>query len=432
VTVLTLGAGAPLIGAAGAWLGVSTTVITAGLLTAAAICAFYGLNFGIYGATGTNVAQNLMGDTVWYDIWNILGIAAIVICAAFVIACVAYIAWAALFAPKKAEQIQQANKHNREVEKANVGELMTQSKTKSKKRILILLTIFLLIAIVGVVAWLLLRTPAYINFGDQRIPTDSTDVQLELSSGDNINALRHLRDLEHLAILPGEEPLTERESTRLIDTISGLTNLRELDLSFIPITDISPLSSLVNLESLTLNDNGLADLTGVEGMVNLQNLIAIYNEITDLSSLSSNISLERLSLSFNADLSDLSPLRSLINLQDLSLQGTNISDLSPLSSLVNLRLLDIENTAVTSLAPLSELKYITHIYANYNDITCLEPLRGMPILSELWIFNNNVTDLEPLSELFTLRKLEFGGNSVTDLSPLEHLYETVINPMSGE
>jgi len=109
VTVLTLGAGAPLIGAAGAWLGVSTAAITAGLLTAAAICALYGLNFGIYGATGTNVAHNLMGDTVWYDIWNILGIAAIVICAAFVIACVAYIAWAALFAPKKAEQIQQTS-----------------------------------------------------------------------------------------------------------------------------------------------------------------------------------------------------------------------------------------------------------------------------------------------------------------------------------
>jgi len=107
VTVLTLGAGAPLIGAAGAWLGVSTAAITAGLLTAAAICALYGLNLGVYGATGTNVAHNLMGDTVWYDIWNILGIAAIVICAAFVIACVAYIAWAALFAPKKAEQIQQ-------------------------------------------------------------------------------------------------------------------------------------------------------------------------------------------------------------------------------------------------------------------------------------------------------------------------------------
>jgi len=75
-----------------------------------------------------------MGDTVWYDIWNILGIAAIVICAAFVIACVAYIAWAALFAPKKAEQIQQTSQitsNNAQQAAARNTQQITQSISSS-------------------------------------------------------------------------------------------------------------------------------------------------------------------------------------------------------------------------------------------------------------------------------------------------------------
>jgi internalin A len=52
---------------------------------------------------------------------------------------------------------------------------------------------------------------------------------------------------------------------------------------------------------------------------------------------------------------NLSPLKGLTKLQQLSICLTAVSDLSPLKDLVNLEYLDISNTAVSDLSPLKGL-----------------------------------------------------------------------------
>ena len=92
-----------------------------------------------------------------------------------------------------------------------------------------------------------------------------------------------------------------------LSALSGLTNLRELNLAYQrEITDLSALSSLTNLEKLHLGcykypygDNGIRDISALSGLTNLRQLNLDNNRISDLSALSEMNHLETLSLEHN-------------------------------------------------------------------------------------------------------------------------------------
>jgi hypothetical protein len=112
-----------------------------------------------------------------------------------------------------------------------------------------------------------------------------------------------------------------------------------------------------DLESLTMliaEVTGIQNLAGLEYCVYLCGLDLYSNNISDLSPLASLTNLQRLYLRFN-NINDLSPLSGLTNLEYLNLEINNISDLSPLASLTNLTELDLSQNNITDLSPLSGL-----------------------------------------------------------------------------
>ncbi len=100
-----------------------------------------------------------------------------------------------------------------------------------------------------------------------------------------------------------------------------------------------------------------------------------------------------------AQVSDLSPLATLTNLQSLYLFGTRISDLSPLATLAKLQSLDLSGTQISDLSPLATL-------TNLHSLV----LRG-----------TQVSDLSPLATLTNLHSLDLRGTQVSDLSLLATL-----------
>ena len=87
------------------------------------------------------------------------------------------------------------------------------------------------------------------------------------------------------------------------------------------------------------------------------------------------------------------------SLKYLHLQFVNISDLTPLETLVSLERLWLENT-------------------NVRDIT---PLKGLVELQELTLYATRVEDITPLKKLRKLRSLELSETKVRDLSIVLHL-----------
>lgn len=231
-------------------------------------------------------------------------------------------------------------------------------------------------------------------------------------------------DLAPLASLHQLEVLDVSEMPDL-SLISRLTNLRSLNTEVSSHCDLSPLLGLSKLESLTLYRTKITDLSPLADLTNLATLVLddvdFSNKISgphDVSHLWKLNKLEELSL---GEVSDLSAIKNMPLLRELTIYGTECSDLSPVASCGMLEELSVYNSSVTSLDPLGCLKRLKALSIGQSPITDLSPLGDLLALEKLDIHQSNVADLSPLSGLARLRKLCIDETPVRDLSPLSTL-----------
>ncbi len=202
-----------------------------------------------------------------------------------------------------------------------------------------------------------------------------------------------------------------------VSPLSGLTNLRQLWLFRNSISDLSPLSGLTNLERLILFSNNISDISALSGLTRLERLDLDNNSISDVSSLSGLTNLEWLWLSAN-NISDVSSLSGLPNLIRLFLHSNSMSDVSSLSGLTSLRTLNLDNNNISNITPLSGLTSLTSLLLSGNNISDISALSGLNSLLSLSIFRNNISDISVLSGLTNLRSLSLSSNNISDISPL--------------
>jgi Leucine-rich repeat (LRR) protein len=171
---------------------------------------------------------------------------------------------------------------------------------------------------------------------------------------------------------------------------------------------------------LWLHYNQISDLSPLAGLTNLQELYLHNNQVSDLSPLAGLTNLQELSLYWN-QINDLSPLAGLTNLQELSLFCNQINDLSPLAGLTNLRLMDLEGNQISDISPLAGLTNLWYLDLGYNQISDISPLAGLTNLWYLDLVYNQISDISPLAGMTYLGVLYLYSNQINDLSPLAGL-----------
>ena len=93
-----------------------------------------------------------------------------------------------------------------------------------------------------------------------------------------------------------------------------------------------------------------------------------------------------LDLGHNDELSDLSFVSTMPELEVLIIAMTNISDLSPLANCPKMEYLEIQETQISDLSPLAGLTDLAHLnICNQENITDASPLYGLTKLERLWI-----------------------------------------------
>jgi internalin A len=170
-------------------------------------------------------------------------------------------------------------------------------------------------------------------------------------------------------------------------------------------------------------------------LLNENNLELEYSEISDLSPLASLKNLNYLWLLGN-NISDLTPLQELIKLTDLEININQISDISPLQALTNLTELNLSENQISDITPLKKLNKLTVLVLDNNYINDISPLKNLNKLVNLGLSANNISDFTPLYDLGKLSNLDISYNQITDLKvlqPLKYINKLCIsgNPISG-
>jgi Leucine-rich repeat (LRR) protein len=93
-----------------------------------------------------------------------------------------------------------------------------------------------------------------------------------------------------------------------------------------------------------------------------------------------------------SEVSDVSPLAELKNLEHLELWGTQVSDLSALSGLNELKTLRITGSPVSDLSPLAELKSLERLDLSGTQVSDLASLVELKNLKEVCIADTQVND----------------------------------------
>ena len=146
----------------------------------------------------------------------------------------------------------------------------------------------------------------------------------------------------------------------------------------------------------------------------LERLHLSYLPLSDLTPLTGLKELRQLNCTFT-EVSDLTPLTALPELRELYCEGTHVSDLTPLTGLTELRELQCSSTQVSDLTPLTGLKELRELQCSRTRVSDLTPLTGLTELRELDCSSTQVSDLTPLTGLTALRGLDFSGCSLSDL-----------------
>ena len=248
------------------------------------------------------------------------------------------------------------------------------------------------------------------------------------------------------------------------------SDVTELNLGGLDLTDISALSACRKLEKLDLRDNKISDISALVELPELKWLCIWNNEVEDINPLLSLGALEHLDADQNK-ISDISVLEYLPQLQEVWLNGNPLKSIEPLVVLKDLKKLGLADTGLEDddldylmgLGTLEELNIkgnkalsagkfetlrdalpkceISHdelrytveygdktfysdaaeIVAEALDVSDLSGLEKFTALETLRMNGNQISDLSPLKTLTKLTELSLSGNSVSDLSPLSGL-----------
>jgi serine/threonine protein kinase len=234
--------------------------------------------------------------------------------------------------------------------------------------------------------------------------------------------------LTNLAGFPGQpiggltfkEPLIEKAVRLTLDKAEGAP-LSEDDLASISALYIfgnkaAPDEATFNAygQSFVNNDGtirrgGIKSLDDLELLKNLRRISLVYQNITDLTPIAGLLDLDNLDLRHNP-LADVSPLAQVSSLRDLSLFDTNVTDLTVLRSCPGLSILDIGYTPITSTAALDGLDVLQVLKARKAPLQTLDHIETHRLLEEIYLSETQLFDLAPLLDLPRLRLVEVDGN----------------------
>ena len=106
---------------------------------------------------------------------------------------------------------------------------------------------------------------------------------------------------------------------------------------------------------------------------------------------------------------------------ELRLDYRNISDLTPIAELINLETLSLWKNNITDISHLTELKNLKTLSFDFNSVTDFSYIANLSNLEYLYFFNNKPSSLTFLSELTKLKEINISVDNLDNILPLQNL-----------
>lgn len=258
------------------------------------------------------------------------------------------------------------------------------------------------------------------------------------------NGLRRIDGIDSLKQLT--ELAIRSNFVKDIGPLRGMTQLKTLSLYENEIETVDPLMDLTNLTHLDLAKNNIQHIDSLYWMTDLR-FLSLYRcpNLRNIDPVQNFRQLQHLNISalempnFSVRLLD-----SLMDLKELRIQGMvhndaevaiiaehttlrgltmgrndNVTDISSLRSLANLEYLDIHSNNVADISVVSEFPHLIKLVAYRNKISDLRPLSECLELKSLFIFENPIEDYSPIYDLDGIQHLHLQKSHFTRETALQ-------------
>ncbi len=250
--------------------------------------------------------------------------------------------------------------------------------------------------------------------------------KLYLYNNDHLEDISKLSLMKKLKILDlsdcqnilNYEPLQSAASLEILNLSNTREKKQNQDSYF---KKILPITKIPSLKQLNCSSNQLSDISFLKDMTNLQVLDISENNISDFSPISSLAALQYLDGSKN--IPDSFQFLRELNLRMLRLNHTaslqDCKDFSHMNQMEKLYLSGCKN--LTSLSGLENLSQLTVLNIENTAVSNLTPIQQLNKLEYLTLPDLPVQDLSDLSHLKALKALQLPGKNITNLSTLADL-----------
>ena len=179
------------------------------------------------------------------------------------------------------------------------------------------------------------------------------------------------------------------------------------------------------LDYLICLDENITDLSSIQDLRNLERLFLQGNDIRSVKELSAFYKLKELSLANNKNLQSLEGIENLTQLEKLYVNKGALDSLKGLERAQNLRILQLMSNQITDISPLTNLENLEQVILSYNNISDLSALANKPRLKELQIYNNHITDITPLNNNQAMQIVGVSGKASIPCNQLRTLRQVL-------
>lgn len=181
---------------------------------------------------------------------------------------------------------------------------------------------------------------------------------------------------------------------------------------------------------LNLRHRKITNIAPLRNLVNLQTLNLSNTQVADIEPIKQLVNLRHIKFN-DTPVANIDPIKQLVKLQSLDFENSQVNNIDPIKKLVNLQNLTLRNTHVADIVSIRSLLDLKCLDIEGTPVTNIDSIKMLLSLEQLYLSGTQVSDVEPIKKLVNLQILDLSETPITDIQPIRQLVNLNMLYLSG-